>query len=104
MRARLKQRREDALEHIFRPLQHFIVPEPHHAKPCAPQFLRPLEILKQPLRMLPTIKLDDQPRTQTDEIHDVTPKRHLSAESIAAQMPVADESPQDPFRVGGILA
>ena len=59
MRARLSQRSEDALKHIFRLLQHFIVPEAHHAKPRAPEFPRPLKILKQPLRMLPTIKLDD---------------------------------------------
>ena len=89
----MSQRREDALEHIFRPLQHFIIPEPHHAKSCPPKFPRSLEILEQSLRMLPAIKLDDQPRTYANEIHDVMSEWNLPPKAIAAQLPVAYEAP-----------
>jgi hypothetical protein len=65
---------------------------------------RPLEIFKLPIRVLSTIQLDHQSRSKADKIHDVVSHRHLSPETIAAQLPVADEAPEAAFGIAGIRA
>ena len=86
------------LQHSFRLLKHFMVPESHHAKSRASEIARSLEVLEQPLRVLPAVELNHQTRSHADEVHDVPAERHLPAESVAAELSVAHEAPQDAVR------
>jgi hypothetical protein len=104
VRASLNQRREDFLEHIIRPLQHFVIPEPNHAKSTARQILRPLDVVQQIVRVPTSVDFNNEPCTKTDEIHDVIADRLLSPESVISKMPVTQMPPQATFGVGGISA
>jgi len=89
----LHQRLKNALEHDFRLLKHFVVPEPNHAKSEPREISGAIELIKRALIVLASVNFDDQPRSHAYEIRDVGSERHLPAESIAAQMAVADEAP-----------
>jgi len=52
------------------------------------------------LIMLPTVELDDQMVLETDEVREVRADRVLAAEPEAANLPVAEVSPQSSLGVG----
>jgi hypothetical protein len=100
----LNQRFENAFEHRFRPLKHFVIPESDDAKPTACQKLRAFEIIEQTFRMLSAIELDDESRSHAYEVRDVSANRYLPPKSIATQAPMPQVIPKATFRVGGIRA
>jgi hypothetical protein len=81
-----------------------VVPESQNAKTAACKIPSALEVLEQSFCVLPTVQFDDQSRSKAHEIHDVVSHRHLSAEAIPTQLPVAHETPEAPFGVTGIPA
>jgi hypothetical protein len=83
VRASLAQRREDSFQNIVRPLQDIAVPEPQHPETRARQMTRAFEIGEQVVRVLAAVEFNDDPRAQTNEIHDVAPQWHLAPEAIA---------------------
>jgi hypothetical protein len=54
--------------------------------------------------MLAPVNLHDQPRSQTHEIRDILPNRHLATKSIAAHAPLTQVVPKTPFGVRRIRA
>ena len=56
------------------------------------------------LVVLATVDLDDELRGVTDEIRDIGADRHLPAEQCVVQTVGADDAPDDPLRLGRILA
>jgi len=85
-------------------LERFIIPEPNHTKACSREIQRPLQIFDHRLGMLPTVQLDDQSRTNTHEIHDESPDRHLSSKSITAQWPMPQVKPETLLGVSRVRA
>ena len=83
MRASLNQRFENAFEHDFRLLQHFVVPEPDYAKPEPGEAARPFELFERVLVVLTSIQFHDQTSSQTHEVGDVRPQGNLSAKAVA---------------------
>jgi hypothetical protein len=100
----LSQRRKNRFQHHLRLLKHLVVPESQHAESRAREVSRSLEIFEQPFRVVPAVKFDHQSRAKAHEIHDVVAHRHLSTESIAAQLPIAYEAPKAAFGVAGMRA
>jgi hypothetical protein len=76
---------QDRLKHTICIAQHIVIPKPQNPKilsfkiACARIIIR-LTIF----RMLPTIKLNNQPMFKTDKINNVLVDRHLPAELMAA--------------------
>ena len=60
--------------------QHLVIPEPKHAVPLALQPPRPLLIILLLLEVLAAIDLNDEASLMADEVNDVSPQHHLSAE------------------------
>ena len=104
MRASLNQRPKNLFQNRFSLQKHFIVPKPHDAKPRARQIMRPLQILQHMLEMLTAVELDNESRSQADEIRDVPAELSLPTESITAESTVAQEIPETSFGVAGVQA
>ena len=100
----MNQRLKNAFKHRFRSLQHFVVPEPDHAKPEPREILRAFKFIQQMLVVLASIYFHDQTRPVAHEIRDVRPERNLPAESIATQVTIANEMPQQSFGIGCVAA
>jgi len=99
VRASLNQRFKNTFKHCLRPLQRFIIPEPNHAKSTAREIPRALQIFDHRLGMLTAIKLDDQSRSNANEIHDVSSNRHLSPKPKGAQASMSQVVPETPLGV-----
>ncbi|CAN5270596.1 hypothetical protein BH11PSE4_BH11PSE4_43640 [soil metagenome] len=67
------------VKHPVRVVQHFIIPEPQHAKPL---FFEPLVAagIGFTVSVLAAVDLDDEALGQTDEIDDISADRDLSLE------------------------
>jgi len=104
VRASLNQRLKNALKNHLRLRKHVIVPEPQNTKTRTRQIESPLDILACVYQMLSPIELDDQTRTQADEVDDVTTQRHLATEPVSSELSVAHEAPETAFGVARICA
>jgi hypothetical protein len=100
VRASLNQRFKNAFQHRLGSLQRLIIPEPNHPKPATREVSRAFEIVDRRIHMLSSIQLDDQPRPNANEIHDVPPDRHLTPESVSAQASMPQGVPETPLGVG----
>jgi hypothetical protein len=69
---------EYANEHCFGPRKHIIVPEAQHAKTGVLQFAGAHGIVMLLLRMMPTVKFDDEAPFETREVCDITCDRLLA--------------------------
>lgn len=74
------QRLQDALEHGLRLLQHFVVPEAKHSKPCRFERRGACRILGEGLGVLRSVHFDNQFLLQAHEIEDVIFEWVLTAE------------------------
>ena len=92
-------RGNDAVE-IF---EHLIVPEAQDAIAFAVQEAGAHLILREPLRMLAAIDLDDQLRTMRSEVGDIRAKGHLAPE-LGGGKALAKRTPQALLRAGRIPA
>ena len=99
MRASLNQRLKDAFKHGFSALKHFVIPESNHSKPATREIPRALQIFDHRLGMLTAIKLDDQSRSNANEIHNVSSNPHLSPKPKATQAPMSQVVPETPLGV-----
>ena len=100
----MNQRPKNALEHHVRLLQRLMVPEPNHAKSRSREISSALQIMEKIIRVLPTVQLDDQARTDANKVYDVSTNRLLSTEAVVAEMSIAQVTPETTFGVGGVRA
>jgi hypothetical protein len=89
----LNQRRKYFFQHIIRPLQHFVIPEPNHTEPEARQILRPLDVVQQIIRVLTSVDFNHESRADTHEIDDISTDRLMSSKSVISKMSVAQVPP-----------
>jgi hypothetical protein len=54
--------------------------------------------------MLPSIQLDQQKGFNTGKVGNISPDSDLTTPLPAAQLPVAQPSPQKPFNTGGLCS
>jgi hypothetical protein len=100
----LNQRRKNLFKHILGPLQHFVIPEPNHSKSTASEILRSLDVVQQIIRVLSAVDFDNEPRSKTDKVDDISADRLLPSESMIAEVPVAQMTPKATFGVRCIQA
>jgi hypothetical protein len=100
----LNQRLKDAFEHCFSALEHLVIPESNHAKAATREILRPLEIFDHRVRVLTPVELNDQSRSNANEVHDESTDRDLSAEAITTQSAMAQVVPETPLGVSRVRA
>ena len=93
----LPNRLEDTIEVI----EHLVVPESQHAKPCLLQKRRAYSVGLDIFRVLAAVQLDNEPSFQADEIHDVVTERVLAPEFAAIKLPSAKTAPEQALRFSG---
>jgi len=81
------------LEYALEIFQHFIVPESHYAEPVLRKHRRSMGVLRYLFRMLPSVKLYNEPRFYAHEIDDISADRLLSPKLEVAQAPSAQMCP-----------
>lgn len=86
------KRRHDSFHHGLRFLKNLIIPKAQNPKACSLQLSGSSHIFGDSLRMLSTIKFNDQFCFERNEIKDVAIKRMLPAK-LRAQLLAAQESP-----------
>ena len=96
------QRFRNSRQNTLNIRQHIVVPEANYTKALRFQPVGPCGISR--IGMLATVHFDDQPRISTQEVSNVAPYRHLSAELCACQLPIAQVLPQLALRIGRIAA
>jgi len=91
---------DDVLEHPVRLRQHFVIPVAKH-RPAKP-FERacPPAVGPGALHVLPAIQLDDETPFGAREIGEESPDRMLPPEFPAAEVPIAQVTPQQSLGIG----
>jgi hypothetical protein len=94
------------LQHAFRILQHIIVPEAQHCDALRGQVSRALRVVRSLLwfGMLPAIQLDGEFRLMAIEVDEIGAEWMLAAEAVAEQLILAQQLPQQVFRIRCIFA
>jgi hypothetical protein len=100
VRGDVAQRLQDLLEYDFGAKPCIVVPEAQHAKPAALQVLRARRVASDTVGVLAAIELHDDLRIHADEIGDESPQWNLATKTVAAELTIAQKSPQATLCVG----
>ena len=98
------QRSHDLLQHCVRFPEHFVIPEPQHAKSSRCDVAVANLVMALPFLMLSAVKLDHELRLQTREVGNITADRHLPPEAVASKLPKPQKTPKVPFDIGGLIS
>jgi hypothetical protein len=83
-------------------LQNVVVPEPDEPKTLAFQICSPAGVAFG--RVLAPVDFDDEAAFRAEEIYDVAVNLHLFSELETAELPAAQDAPEFPFAIRGVLA
>ena len=92
------------LQHGFRFPEHFVIPEPQHAKSSRFNLTVANLVMALPFLVLSAVKLDHKLRLQTREVGNITTDRHLAPEPVASKLPKPQKTPKAPLGIGGLIS
>ena len=93
----------DSLDHALKILTHLVVPEAQDLEAFGGQIARSL-IVSRILRVLTTVKLNDQFRIEATEIRNVRSDRNLAPKLCLARLAIAEMEPELSFNIRRSLA
>ena len=90
----------DRAKNLLDTLKDLVIPESKHSIAFRLEKRSADFIFSRSIEMLRPIKLDDEPPLGRAKISEVRPNRKLTSKLGAAQLPITQMPPQNPFRVG----